>query len=328
MGRHSAFRFVRGAGWRCGLMIALLWAGVASAQYPNKPIRIVVGFPPGGSADAVTRILGEALSKSLAQPVVVDNRPGADSVIAAEIVMRAAPDGYTLLFASSNTLVAPMAMRKAPPYDSQAEFAPISQLGGATLFLYTHPALPARTVAEFIQYLRANPGKLNNGVPNSVALLSNRQLMSLSGTKMTEIPYKGEGPMLPDMVAGRLQASFISVSSALSMAADGRLRILAVALDQRSALVPDVPTFAEAGFPGLTVRHIAGIVGPKKLPRGVIDHVSREINAQLKRANIKDQFERQGYTVRGSTPAEFAAVVRENIETWKRIVRDTGIPLE
>lgn len=145
---------------------------------------------------------------------------------------------------------------------------------------------------------------------------------------MTEIPYKGEGPTLPDMVAGRLHTSFISVSSALSTAAEGRLRILAVALDRRSELAPEVPTFAEAGFPGLTVRHIAGIVGPRKLPRDVVERVSREIGTQLKRPNVREQLERHGYTVRSSTPDEFAAVVRENIATWKRIVRETAIPLE
>lgn len=328
MGTHVRAVMSFAVRWYSLLLGTLLVAGAAHAQYPNKPIRFVVGFPPGGSADAVTRIVGETLSQALGQPVVVENRSGADSVIAAETVKRAAADGYTLLFASSNALVAPVAMRKEPPYDPLNDFAPISQLGGATLFLYSYPGVPAKTVAEFIQHLRANPGKLNYGVPNSVALLSNRQLLSLTGTSMAEIPYKGEGPLLPDLVSGRLHASFISVSSALSMAAEGRLRILAVALDRRSELAPDVPTFAEAGFPGLSVRHIAGVVGPRRMPREIVERLSREIGTQLKRANVREQLERQGYAVRSSTPDEFASVVRENIATWKRIVKETGIPLE
>ena len=312
-------------------LLAALLIGVATAaiaQYPTKPIRLVLGFPPGGSADAVTRIMGEALSQSLGQSVVVENRSGADSIIAAELVMRATPDGYTLLFASSNALVAPVTLKKAPPYDSLADFAPISQLGGATLFLYTALGVPVKTLGEFVDYLRKNPEKLIYGSPNSVALLSAKQLMSLTNTRMTEVPYKGEGPLMPDIVGGRVHASFISVASAISLAKDGRLRMLAVALDKRSELAPDVPTVAEAGYPGVTVRHIAGIVAPRKTPRPVVERLSREINMLLKRPNVKEQMEKQAYAVRASTPEEFAALVRENIDTWKKIVRETGIPLE
>src|SRR5438046_1437328 len=182
----------------------LLCAGSALAQYPSKPIRFIVGFPPGGSADPTTRIIGAALAQQLGQPVVVENRPGADSAIAAEMMTRQPPDGYTIMFASNSAMTAAVALRKQPAYDPLADFTPISMVGRATIFFYTHPSVPAATLKEFIEHARANPGKLNYGTGNPLSILSMAQLTGAAGLSMLHVPYKGEGPLMPDIIAGRL----------------------------------------------------------------------------------------------------------------------------
>jgi tripartite-type tricarboxylate transporter receptor subunit TctC len=184
--------------------------GSSFAQYPNKPIRFIVGFPPGGSADPTTRIVGQALSEQMGPPVVVENRPGGDSAIAAEQVTRIAPDGYTIMFASNSAMTAAVALRKQPAYDPLKDFTPISMVGRATVILYAHPSVPAKTLKEFVEYARANPGKLAYVTGNPLSILYNVQLMSATGISMLHVPYKGEGPLNPDLLAGRVQSSFLS----------------------------------------------------------------------------------------------------------------------
>src|SRR6266550_8462287 len=191
-------------------LVLLLCAGSALAQYPSKPIRFIVGFPPGGSADPTTRIIGAALAQQLGQPVVVENRPGADSAIAAEMMTRQPPDGYTIMFASNSAMTAAVALRRQPAYDPLADFTPISMVGRATIFFYTHPSVPASTLKEFIEYARANPGKLVYGTGNPLSILYNVQLMSSTGIDMLHVPYKGEGPLMPDIIAGSVHSSLIS----------------------------------------------------------------------------------------------------------------------
>src|SRR5437867_7317878 len=180
----------------------LLCAGSALAQYPSKPIRFIVGFPPGGSADPTTRIIGAALAQQLGQPVVVENRPGADSAIAAEMMTRQPPDGYTIMFASNSAMTAAVALRKQPAYDPLADFTPISMVGRATIFFYAHPSVPAATLKEFIEHARANPGKLVYGTGNPLSILYNVQLMNSAGISMLHVPYKGEGPLMPAFTPG------------------------------------------------------------------------------------------------------------------------------
>src|SRR5688500_6642805 len=187
-----------------GLALALSTA-VAFAQYPNKPVRFIVGFPPGGSADPTTRIMANALTEQLGQPFVVENRPGADSAIAAEQVSKMAPDGYTIMFASNSGMTAAVALRKAPTYDPLKDFTPISLVGRATVFFYVHPSVPAKTLKEFVAYAQANPGKLNYGTGNPLSILYNAQLINATRIDMVHVPYKGEGPLNPDILTGRVQ---------------------------------------------------------------------------------------------------------------------------
>ena len=309
-------------------LVLLLSAGSALPQYPSKPIRFIVGFPPGGSADPTTRILGAALAQQLGQPLVVENRPGADSAIAAEAVTRLAPDGYTIMFASNSAMTAAVALRKNPAYDPLTDFTPISMVGRATVFLYSHPSVPAATLKEFIEHARANPGKLVYGTGNPLSILYNVQLMNSAGISMLHVPYKGEGPLMPDIIAGRLHSSFLSQGNAISLAKEGKLRALAVLLDKRSALLPDVPTIAEAGAPAVTVRQWAGVFGPPKMPRDIVERLNKEVNAALKRPNVLEQLQRYGYAAEGSTPEGLTAINRADLALWRKLVREAGIPLE
>jgi tripartite-type tricarboxylate transporter receptor subunit TctC len=314
---------------KTALALALIVAASAApAQYPAKPIRFIVGFPPGGSADPTTRIIAAALAEQMGQPVVVENRPGADSAIAAEQVTRLPPDGYTIMFASNSAMTAAVALRKTPPYDPLADFTPISLVGRATVFFYVHPSVPAATLKEFIEYARANPGKLNYGTGNPLSILYNVQLMSSTGIDMVHIPYKGEGPLNPDILAGRVQSSFLSTGAAVSYAKEGRLRALAVLLKERSPLLPEVPTIDEAGAPAVTVRQWAGVFGPPRMSRELVERLNKEVNAALKRPDVREKMQSYGYAAEGSTPERLTEINRDDLALWRRLVREAGIPLE
>jgi tripartite-type tricarboxylate transporter receptor subunit TctC len=314
---------------RIFLAILLVAAsGVCSAQYPSKPIRFIVGFPPGGSADPTTRIIGQALSEQMGQPFVVENRPGGDSAIAAEAVSKMAPDGYTIMFASNSGMTAAVALRKQPLYDPLKDFTPISLVGRATQIFYVHPSVPARTMKEFIEYAKANPGKLNYGTGNPLSILYNVQLIKATGIDMVHVPYKGEGPLNPDIIAGRVQSAFLSTSTAISLAKEGKLRPLAVLLERRSPLLPEVPTIDEAGVPEVTARQWAGVFGPPKMPREIVERLNKEVNAALKRPDVREKLQSYGYAAEGSTPERLLEINRADLELWHRLVKEAGIPLE
>jgi len=311
------------------LLAVVLFASTAAlAQYPSKPIRFVVGFPPGGSADPTTRIIGAALQEQLGQPVVVENRPGADSAIAAQQVAKMEPDGYTIMFASNSAMTAAVALRKNPTYDPLKDFTPISMVGRATVFFYVHPDVPAKTLKEFIAHARANPGKLVYATGNPLSILYGVQLMQATGIQMLHVPYKGEGPLMPDILAGRVQSSFLSQGAAIANSKDGKLRALAVLLDKRSPLLPDVPTIDEAGVPQVTVRQWAGVYGPPNLPREIVARLNKEVNAAVKRADVIEKLQSYGYSPEGSTPERLLEINRADLELWRKLVKEAGIPLE
>jgi tripartite-type tricarboxylate transporter receptor subunit TctC len=303
-------------------------AGTALAQYPNRPIRFIIGFPPGGSADPATRIVGAALAEQMRQPVVVDNRPGADGALSAEFAMRAPADGHTLLFGSVNAMTAAVALRKAPAYDPARDFTPVSMMGRATQFLYIHPSVPAKTLSEFIAHVKANPGKLNSGIPNPLSGFQYIQLARATGTEFTHVPYKGEGPVMPDLLTARLHSSINSSGTAIGLHKEGKLRALAVMLKNRSPLLPDVPTVDEAGVPQVTVRHWAGVFGPAKLPADIVARLNKEINTALARSDVRERFLSFGYAIEGSTPEELAAISRNDLVLWRKLVKDANVPLD
>ncbi len=314
--------------WLHCLVVALAASTAVSgalAQYPTKPIRILVPFAPGGGADNSARIISLPLSLALGQPILVENRTGADGAIAADAVIKSVPDGHTLLFGTNTALVAVPLLRKSPPYDSREAFTPIGLIGRFVFFVFINPSVPANTVAEFIQHARSNPGKLNYASGNSTALVATAQLMRLAGISMVNVPYKGDAPAILDLMAGRVQFAMITTASALALAKEGRLRVLATLLPQRSNLAPEVPTMIEAGLSGVSISPWASLLGPAKMPREIVDRLSRELNAVLKRSEVREQLARQAFEAEGSTPEAMAAFLAEQTDSWGRAIKDAGI---
>lgn len=301
---------------------------LAQSQYPNRPIRFIIGFPPGGSADPATRIVSAALAEQMRQPVIVDNRPGADGALSAELAMRAPADGHTLLFGSVNAMTAAVVLRKAPSYDPAKDFTPISMMGRATQFIYVHPGVPAKTLGEFVAHAKANPGKLNCGIPNPLSGFQYIQLARATGTDLLHVPYKGEGPVMPDLLSARLHSTINSSGTATVLHKEGKLRALAVLLKNRSPLLPDVPTVDEAGVPQVTVRHWAGVFGPAKLPGELVSRLNKEISTALGRADVKEKFLSFGYAIEGSTPGELAAINRNDLVLWRKLVKEANVTLD
>ncbi|HEY4372522.1 MAG TPA: tripartite tricarboxylate transporter substrate binding protein [Burkholderiales bacterium] len=307
-------------------LAALLTAGGACAQaYPSKPIRAVVQFPAGGAADAVLRAIAQPLGQALGQPVVVDNRPGADGAIAAEAVKQAAPDGYTIFLATNSALSAVPAMRKKPPYDPLNDFTPITRVGYFSFFLFVNPQVPANNVKELIAYIRANPGKVNYAGATSTGIMAAAQLASAARLDMVRVPYKGEAPATIDLISGQVQLMFATATNAMPAARDNRLKVLATLLAQRSPMAPDAPTMPEAGAPTLSIVPWGGFFGPAKLPADIVTRLNREVNAVIARPEVRAEIARQAFELQGSTPEELAAFTRAQLEAWKTGVREAGL---
>jgi tripartite-type tricarboxylate transporter receptor subunit TctC len=308
--------------------LAVFALSALGQSYPSKPIRFIVGFPPGGSADPTARIVGAALADQLGQPVIVENRPGADSAIGAQYVAQQAPDGYTLFFGSNSAMTAAVALKKAPLYDPLKDFTPIGLVGRATFFFDIHPDIPAKTLQEFVAYARANPGKLNYGTGNPLTILSMVQFMNAANIDMVHVPYKGEGPLTPDLIAGRVQCTFLSNPAGIQLVREGRLRTLAVLADKRSGLMPDVPTVAEGGLPQVTVRQWAGVYGPAKLPRAIVERLSRAVTAVVKRPDVIEKMQSYGYAAESSTPQQLYEINRADLELWRKLIADARLELD
>lgn len=300
----------------------------AGAQYPNKPIRLVVPFPAGGAAELGARIVAQPLGQALGQPVVVEARPGGDGVIAAETVMKAAPDGYTLLYATNTAFNWVPATRKTPPYDPVADFTPVSLIGYFGFFLFTHPSVPATSVAELLAYARANPGKLNAGTGNSTSQLLTAQLAAFEKLDIVPVPYKGDAPLTVDLLGGRVQMAFATPGSAAPQVKEGKLRALAAMFPNRSPLLPEVPTAAEAGLGKLSITPWGGIFGPARMPKEVADRLAREIAVVLRRPEVGEAFGKIAFDPKSSTPDELTALLRFQMEIWRRTAESVGIKPE
>jgi tripartite-type tricarboxylate transporter receptor subunit TctC len=309
-------------------LLATLLSGAAAAQYPNKPIRLIVPFPPGGAAELGARIFAQPLSQALGQPVVIETKPGADGAIAADATMKAAPDGYTLFYATNTAFSWVPAVRKNPPYDPLNDFTPVSMVGIFGFFVFSHPSVPANNMAELLAHIRANPGKLNYASGNSTAMLSTAQLVQREKLDVVHIPYKGDGPLSIDLLGGRVQFAIATPGAAAPQVKEGKLRVLATLLPSRSPLLPQAPTMAESGLAGLSITPWGGIFGPKGMPREVTDRLSRELIALLKRPEVREAFGLLAFEPRGSTPEELAAFTKEQLEVWRRVVGEVGIKPE
>ena len=303
-----------------------LGTAVHAAQYPSRPVRFVIPFPVGGPTDGAGRIIDQALSQSLGQTVVIDNRPGADGAIGPELVAKAPPDGYTILMGTSSSMAAVPAMRKKPPYDPIADFVPITFIGWNSLLLVVNSQLPAKTVAELIAYARANPGKLNVAAANPPTIFAMAQLKAIARIETVDVTYKGDAAALPDLLAGRMQVLGAGTNLVLPHVKEGRLRALATFMRTRARPAPDVPTMAEAGVPRFSVYPWVGLFGPAKTPNEVVYRLSREVSAVLKRPDVREQLDTIGFEPESSTPQELTAFVKEQIKVWAAVARDAGIP--
>jgi tripartite-type tricarboxylate transporter receptor subunit TctC len=300
----------------------------AGAQYPSKPIRLVVPFPAGGAAELGARIFAQPLGQALGQPVIVEAKPGGDGVIGAEAVMKSPPDGYTLFYPSNTAFSYVPATRKNPPYDPVADFTPVSLVGFYGFFLFVHPGVPANSAAELIAYARANPGKLNYGTGNSSSIVMTAQLKQAEKLDIVQVPYKGDAPLTIDLLAGRVQFAIATPGSAVPQVKAGKLRALAAMLPARSPLMPEVPTAAEAGLGQVTVTPWAGVFGPAKMPREIAERLSRELAVALAREDVREGLGKIAFAPKSSTPDEMAAFLKEQLESWTRTARAAGIPLE
>jgi len=312
---------------RAVLRIASLFAAAlcssSFAQYPTKPIHIVTPSAAGAPNDIIARIIGPSLSQALGQPVIVENKPGGDGVIGAEAVINSPADGYTLLMPSNTYLFMPL-LRKKPPHDPAAAFVPISSIVSAAYYFVVSSTVPAKTMAEFIGYARANPGKLNYAAGALTAVVLTESLKKHAGINLVQIPYKGQNLAFPDLMTGRVHATFAS-ASALVYVKEGKMRALAVTSDRRNPLAPDVPARVEAGLPPVSIDIFTGLFGPVGTPREVVERLSREVNVILRRPEIREQVDRVGLDPQGSSPDEFAAYLKQQREVWRQAIEDAGI---
>jgi tripartite-type tricarboxylate transporter receptor subunit TctC len=308
--------------------LAALLSFSAFAQFPSKPIRIICPFPAGSATDTISRILGQSVSQAVGQPVLVDNKAGADGAIAGAEVAKAAPDGYTLLMATNSPMSVVPAMKKVPPYDPVNDFTPVTDIGRYTFFILVHPSVPAKTVREFIDYAKANPGKVNYATGNTTGIVSSAYFGARAGVQMVHVPYKGEPQAIIDLLSGRVQLMFSSSSTSIAHIRDGKLRALATTLGKRSHLLPELPTIAEAGMPNFPIVSWAGLYGPAKMPREVVERLNKEFVAAMGRADVQAQMEKQAFLLTPSTPEQLAAYTKEQLESYRKILRDAGIQPE
>jgi tripartite-type tricarboxylate transporter receptor subunit TctC len=313
--------------------VASALQGTAFAQqaaWPVRTVRMLIGYPPGGSTDVAGRLLADQLSRKLGQQVVVDNRAGAGGTVAATTAVRAEPDGYTLLLAASPEVsIAPITM-KSMPYDPVRDLQPITLVGQVPFFLVVNPSVPANTLAEFIAYAKAHPGQLNYSSfgNNTSNHLAGELFKVLTGTKSVHIPYKGSGPSITDLIAGQVQYTFDTPPAVLEQVRAGRLRALAVASRQRLASAPDVPTFAEAGLPEFTGGTWFGLFAPAKTPHAIIERINTETVALLRAPELAKAFADKGIVASPQTPEEFGRFVHAEVNKWKDLAAKVGIVAE
>lgn len=312
----------------CLLLLSLSVLSAHAQSYPNKPIRMVVPFPPGSATDSVARAFAQAMAPALGQPVVVENRAGGDGVIAGAEVVRAAPDGYTIMMGTNTPLAAGPALKKQPPYDPLTDFTPLADIGRYTFFFVVHPSVPANTLAEFIAHAKANPDKVNYGTGNTTGIVSVAQFASLAGVKMTHVPYKGEPQALTDLLAGRIQFMSVSAGTSVPHIRDGKLKALAVTLPSRSPALPQVPTLAEAGVQGFSIISWAAVVGPPRMPADVVARLNRELLAAMSKPEVTTIAERQAFQLTGSTPAKLGEFMKEQWDSYRAMLKAAGVEPE
>ena len=311
-------------------LVHLAAGTTAAQQYPSKPIRMIVPFAPGGNVDINARAVAPGLGQLLGQQVIVENRAGAGGIIGADLVAKSAPDGYTLLMASSSVMTNGPALYPKMPYDIVRDFAAVGRVAVVPLAIVVHPSLPAKTTRELIAVAKAQGGKLlmaNAGVGTTNHLIA-ELFMIRTGTRMSLIPYKGSAPALIDLVAGHVFGHVDQISSALPYIKAGRIRAIAVTTARRAVALPEIPTLAESGVPGFDASTVTGILAPARTPRDIVQKLNAALGQVLAQAAVKDRFTTVGAEVQPSTSDELAAWIRDDLAVWVKVVKQAGIKVE
>ena len=308
--------------------LALAGTAALAQQYPSKPIKIVVPFQPGGSADLVARTVGQKLSENTKQPVIVENRPGADTIIAMQAVASAPADGYTVGYAIGSALTMNPTLYSKLPYDPTKDFAPVTLIVNNPLALVVHPSVPAKTAKELADYIKANPGKLFYGQANIVAKVATEAFSAAAGGKMVEVPYKGSTSNVQDLILGRVQVSIEPVATILPYVKDGKLRALAVTDSQRSKAFPDLPTVAEGGVPGYSFNNWHAIVLPAATPKEVVNTLQAEITKAAKHPDVAAKLAPLGVEVVAGSPEELQKRAASEREHWAKQIKALGIKVD
>lgn len=303
--------------------------GMAESAYPSKTIRIVAPFPPGGPADILSRIIGNKLSQSWGQQVIVDNRPGAGGNIGADYVAKAAPDGYTLLLGFVGTHAINPSLYGKMPYDNVTDFEPVAQVATVTIILVLHPSVAASSVRELIALAKSRPDELTFGSPGNGTPqhLAGELFNTMAGVKMLHVPYKGAVPALTDLLGGRISMIFSSMPPALPHVKTGKLKALGVTSLARSAAAPDVHTISESGLPGYVVNNWYGVLAPRGTPKEIVSKLNAEIVKIMSMPDVKESLSAQGAEAFTGTPEQFAVYIKEETEKWAKIVRYSGARL-
>ena len=314
---------------RGGSLLAILLGvvgGAGAADYPTKPIRFLVGVAPGGGTDFMARLVAQKLNEAWGQPVVVDNRIGATGLIAMELLANAAPDGYTFIVFNVGHMMSAHLARKVA-FDPVKAFAPVSLMANGTSMLGVHPSIPARTVRDFVAFAKAQPGKLSyaSGGVGGIQHLATELLKREAGIDVVHVPYKGSGPGTLALLSGQVQVFLTNSLALLPLTKSGKVTGLAVTGSKRMNVAPEIPTFAEAGFPSVDVSLWQGMFAPAGTPSAILDKVSRAIAAGVRTAEVTRLLEAQGAEPAGSTPAEFGRFVQHERERWLQVVRDAKI---
>jgi len=311
---------------------AMIAAGLAlpamAQDFPARNIKFVVPFAAGSATDALARILGDSLSRSLGKPVVIENLPGASGILAAQNVVRADADGHTLLITTNTTHGANQSLLKSVPYDAVKDFEPVGKLGTITLALATHQSVPAKTVGELVAYAKANPGKLTFGAGSSSSRIAGEMLKSLAGLDLTYVPYRSNPQAITDLLGGQISLVFADISTTLPQIKAGKVNGLAVSTARRSPLAPDLPTMAEAGVPGYDLAAWFAAFAPAKTPRTVVDKLHQAFTAALNDKAAQERLLAAGIEPEASTPDELKAFVPVEIKKWADIVKAAGIQPE
>lgn len=310
-----------------GAAFALGMTAVDAQSYPARPIRLIVPFAPGGGVDFMARLMGQKLTDSLGQPVVIDNRGGAGGVIGAELAARANPDGYTLVMGNNSSHGVSQSLTPKLPYDTIKDFAPISLIASAPHLMLTSLLVPARNTREFIELAKAKPGQFNYGSSGkgSQTHLSTELFKLVTGTNLVHIPYKGVGPGFTALMSGEIHFLFASTPSSLPHVRAGRIRALAITGERRSPLLPEMPTLLESGVTGFESGPWYGLLAPAGTPAAIVARLHREIVKIVHAHDVKEKLSFQGADPVGSTPAEFAATIKNELDKWTKLVTTTGM---